>query len=111
MTKLQCNAVHCAYNKGDCCGRREIEVGGAGATDFAETCCESFSPAHSGEAQNKSCGCGKPTPTDIPVHCRATNCLYNDNSRCTASVIQMVGQNAEKCEQTSCDTFDCRCQH
>lgn len=44
MTKLDCTATHCVYNKDKVCSKDQVLVSGEKAHDSDETCCESFKP-------------------------------------------------------------------
>ena len=41
------------------------------------------------DSYTDDCGCDK-----IQIDCKAHNCTYNDNCKCTASSIQVDGSNA-----------------
>lgn len=42
MTKLDCTAVNCVYNKNKVCAKDQVLVSGERAHECCETCCESF---------------------------------------------------------------------
>ena len=106
MTTLNCSAYACLYNKDSLCSRGSIEVTGKEAHISEDTCCASFrerkdddpSVRNSTEEQE---GCEK-----IEIRCKAEHCTYNDSCRCTASAIDISGDDAQD-HVTCCDTFYC----
>lgn len=105
MTQLKCDAIHCLSNRDGQCCRPEIQVGGSHATEHHETCCESFR-CITGDAAN-AVDYSRTNP-EMPIHCDATNCTYNHNCECSADNVKVIGHSAKDCEQTSCETFECR---
>ena len=107
MTILNCTAVTCIYNKDQLCSRGEIEVTGSNARAADETCCGSFRDRNNSSAVNSikdSCGCEK-----ISIDCKAQECTYNEHCRCTASALDINGENASTQSETKCSTFACKC--
>lgn len=107
MTILKCSAIKCVYNKEQLCSKGEIDVTGENATSANETSCGSFQERPEGSMTNSftsGCGCEK-----IQIDCKAHNCTYNDDCKCTASSIQVDGSNAHKSCDTKCETFQCHC--
>ena len=107
MTILNCSAVTCIYNKDQLCSRGEIEVMGHDARGSDETSCGSFRDRNSASVTNsekESCGCEK-----IRIDCKAHECTYNEHCKCTASAIDINGQNAGTSKETKCKTFACKC--
>lgn len=43
------------------------------------------------------------------IDCKAHNCTYNENLKCTASEIHVGGSSAQESGETCCDTFRCKC--
>ncbi len=39
------------------------------------------------------------------VNCKVTDCIYNDNQKCTSAGIHIGGREATDAVQTKCDTF------
>ena len=106
MTILKCSATTCAYNENNLCSRGEIDVMGESARNADETSCGSFRE-RSGSAMNSGKnGCGCET---IQIDCKAHNCTYNENCKCTAAAIDVAGSGAKVCSETKCDTFECQC--
>lgn len=107
MTILNCTATTCMYNKNQLCSRGEIEVTGAEAKVADETSCGSFHDRSSASVTNstgQSCGCEK-----INIDCKAHECTYNEHCKCTASAIDINGENACMSRETKCGTFQCKC--
>ncbi len=76
------------------CSKGGIDVVGENATSANETSCGSFQERQEGSVTNSftnGCGCEK-----IQIDCKAHNCTYNDNCKCTASSIQVDGSNAHE---------------
>ena len=92
MTILKCSAMTCVYNKEQLCSKGDIDVTGENATSANETSCGSFrerTDSSMKDSYTDGCGCDK-----IQIDCKAHNCTYNDNCKCTASSIQVDGSNA-----------------
>ena len=43
------------------------------------------------------------------IDCKAQECTYNDQRKCTASAIDVVGCSTDGCNETKCNTFSCKC--
>lgn len=107
MTVLKCYATTCVYNKEQLCSKGNIDVMGENAHLSEDTSCGSFQERNSSSPQNNyASGCGCET---IQIDCKAHNCSYNDNCKCTAAAIQVNGENAKDCRETKCGTFQCEC--
>lgn len=104
MTQLKCDARHCISNREGLCCRPDIQVGGSNATEYQQTCCESFRPIN-GNATNAMDY--SHTNAQMPIHCSAVNCKYNKQRQCAADAVKVEGAAAEKAEQTACHTFQC----
>lgn len=100
MPKLNCSVQNCAYNAESCCSLGNVKVDGSSHTEHTEgTCCNSF--AEGGSGHNCS-----GVPADYSeIDCQATSCTYNENCRCHADSIQVVGNGADRCGETECGTF------
>ena len=107
MTILNCSATKCLYNENELCSRGDIEITGDNAHRADETNCGSFRDrATAGMTNSKAhhCGCEK-----INIDCKAQECTYNDQRKCTASAIDVVGCSTDGCNETKCNTFSCKC--
>ena len=103
MTILKCSAMTCVYNKEQLCSKGDIDVTGENATSANETSCGSFrerTGSSMKDSYTDDCGCDK-----IQIDCKAHNCTYNDNCKCTASSIQVDGSNAHA------SSLHCACIH
>ena len=103
MPKLKCDACSCAYNNDYYCCVNGIEVGGHKASDKGETCCKSFSDNEG----NMTNSCQSPNP-QMEIGCKATNCVHNDQCKCSADEVCICGDHACNCDETKCDTFSCK---
>ena len=97
MTLLKCSAHNCYYNKDSLCSKGSILVEGAEARYADDT-------ASAKNTMDSGCGC-----ETINIDCKAHNCTYNEHCKCTAASINVSGDNARRCCDTKCDTFDCKC--
>ena len=107
MTILKCSATKCLYNENELCSRGDIEITGDNAHRADETNCGSFCDrATAGMTNNEAhhCGCEK-----INIDCKAQECTYNDQHKCTASAIDVAGCSTDGCNETKCNTFSCKC--
>lgn len=101
MPVLNCEAVNCIYNKEELCSKGDIMVGGKQAEKSAETCCESFKEIADGSMSN-STGSGCAT---IHVDCKALECSFNKDEKCSAGAIDIEGTQANEAKETDCGTF------
>ena len=100
MTILKCSATKCLYNENELCSRGDIEITGDNAHRADETNCGSFRDrATAGMTNSKAhhCGCEK-----INIDCKAQECTYNDQRKCTASAIDVDGCSTDGCNETKC---------
>ena len=105
MAMLACSAQKCVYNDGMYCSKGDIKVGGENATRVQETCCTDFTERTTQGAKSSMGSASQ----KINVACEACHCVYNDEHKCTAGQIGIVGAGACTCEQTECGTFKCNC--
>lgn len=106
MTQLKCSVRSCMYNdnEGNLCSKGDIMIGGKSATASNETRCESFEERR-GSASNSV---GSPSEK-IEVGCKAENCVFNEECKCSAQSIGIAGSNAYSCAETECASFECQC--
>ena len=107
MTILTCHATKCFYNEQNLCSKGDIEITGDQAHRADETSCSSFRDRSTAGIMNceaPHCGCDK-----ININCKAQECTYNDQCRCTASAIDVTGCSTDGCNETKCNTFSCKC--
>ncbi len=105
MTQLKCSVKNCMYNQEQLCSKQDITIGGHDASKSNETCCESFRE-RTGTMMNSVGHASEETD----VKCRATNCGFNDNCKCSAKEIGIAGSNACSCGETECASFDGHCK-
>ena len=100
MPKLYCGVENCTYNAEHCCCLGKVDVDGSEATECTEgTCCNSF--VEDNGVHNCS---GEPEPNS-EIDCKAESCMHNENCKCHAESIEVVGNGACRCGQTECSTF------
>jgi hypothetical protein len=102
MVCLECNAKNCVHNTDNCCCKNEIQVAGDHACRRDETCCESFDERRGDRFTNKV---EQPAHV-IDVKCTATNCIYNEGSKCNANHISISGSSADRMDETKCASFE-----
>lgn len=104
MTKLDCSAVSCTYNKDKLCAKGDILVVGSDAEKPSETNCDSFLSA------GRDCYCNSSSEgkEKIAVKCEAINCAFNENRTCSAEHIGIAGQQAHSSSETECSSFQKR---
>lgn len=103
MPLLNCTARTCVYNKEEYCSKGDIVVDGSNAKVADETCCSSF-VERSGSAMNsvgEECGC-----KTIDVNCKACQCTFNNQEKCSADKITITGASACHCDETKCGSFE-----
>ncbi|MCI8326894.1 MAG: DUF1540 domain-containing protein [Lachnospiraceae bacterium] len=104
MTKLECSVKSCAYNEEPYCCKGDITVGGSEAKNTSETCCSSF------QEKTRDCACNSvgQKSEDIEINCKAEKCVHNENCKCDANRIGIVGGVAKECKDTQCASFCCQ---
>ncbi|MGL6173726.1 MAG: DUF1540 domain-containing protein [Cellulosilyticaceae bacterium] len=102
MTKLNCCAVNCTHNESNHCCLNQISIEGAEAGVPSETCCDNFL-----EKGNMTNHVTEPNEA-ITIECRATKCIHNQNCKCDAEGVAIVGQDATSSDGTQCNAF-CKC--
>lgn len=102
MPKLNCCVETCAYNEDKKCCLGAINVEGGEPAVPSTTCCNSY--IQKGSMLNNTCTALE----DISISCQATECIHNQERKCEASNVSIVGQDAECSDETHCNTF-CKC--
>lgn len=102
MAELKCGVVTCVHNKQNYCELDSIEVLGSSAQSPQQTSCGSFvekkGDSYSNDAREAS-------PTSNIV-CHACECKYNEERKCHAGKINVMGSDARQTEETECATFN-----
>ena len=101
MTDLSCKVSNCAYNQDCLCCKGEISVGTTGAKNETGTCCDSFMQQGEQVYQNSTCHAS----SLIDIDCEAVKCIYNDNYKCKAKKVDILGNGAMNREGTLCGTY------
>ena len=104
MTKLDCSVKNCVHNSDNCCCKEAIVVDGRKAKECCETCCGSFSENDGGMFKNL---CKTPDKS-LKIDCEAVNCKHNEDRRCMAGHVGIIGDGASEAGQTECATFEMR---
>lgn len=103
MADLKCTVENCLYNEEHYCCKGDIMVGGRHASNYQDTCCESFAQKREGQDAYTS-SIAHPSKT-ISIDCEAEKCMYNSNYKCVAKHVDIEGCGACDCAQTACTTF------
>lgn len=114
--ELSCNAANCVHNVNGLCSANVIQVIGAGAHKSRETMCDTFAPKGLINAvthlpnmniagEIKQVFTNEAIEMSPIIKCEAINCKYNENRRCEAKNIQIIGPRAGSSEGTQCETF------
>ena len=102
MPVLSCTARNCVYNKEEYCSKGDILVDGRTAEKADETCCRSFTERKEGASNREETGCACKS---IDVYCKACDCVFNSQERCSADKITIAGSSACRCDDTKCGSF------
>ena len=100
---LNCQSYNCIHNDKDGkCFAINIEVMGRNAGSSSGTNCGSFVPENGSdhyEIAKEFINENKSPSNTTNINCAARNCMYNDNTACTASHVLIEDLDA------SCETF------
>lgn len=99
MTNLKCSVNSCAHYESGCCCKPEIKIDGMGASNCAQTCCNSYQE-RTAQSTN-SVGYSSPNPS-LEVNCSATSCVHNCNQKCDADCVCV---NCCTNQGTECSSF------
>ncbi|QSX06177.1 DUF1540 domain-containing protein [Sedimentibacter sp. zth1] len=103
MTKIICGVTNCYLNKDKCCCASNVNVLGQNAVNRGSTCCSTFGEKVDGFSNSAQ------TPQDQSyIACNATNCIHNENNKCTSQTIQIHGNSSANSKETFCTTFHCK---
>ena len=102
MPELKCGVVTCVHKVKNYCELDSIEVVGSSAQVSEQTSCGSF-------AERKGEQYGNTMKDDVSaksdILCHAVECKYNDERKCYAGKISVMGTDACRTEETECATF------
>ena len=101
MAELCCSVENCTYNNQCCCCKGDICVGGERAQRDEDTCCESFMQRRDGTYTSSL----EHPSRIISIDCEATDCVHNEDYKCTAEHVDIKGCGACDCRETACGTF------
>lgn len=96
MTNLKCSVFACTHHKGDMCCKPNIKVGEPGSQCREETSCVSYAP----KGDENHVGCCTPNER-LEIACSATECVYNKDTKCSASNVSINTMNGS----AGCSTF------
>ncbi len=116
MTRLSCNALNCVNYTGGFCAAATIHIIEHEAESSDETHCSTFAEngvmnAFAGMVNTNVSGELRQFMTmeeyalTPEILCEAERCRYNVNRRCSASNIQIIGEEAGTTVETQCETF------
>ena len=105
MNKLSCAVKDCVNNACGLCCLEKIIVEGPSAVKCEGTSCVSFVAKRDG-AQN-SCAKNNCAHEETNIVCKAEHCVYNANTKCTASKVNVGCVKGAVCvsSETECETF------
>ncbi len=101
MPELKCGVVTCVHNKENYCELDSIEVVGNSAQISEQTSCGSFMERKGDQYSNDA----KYASATSDIVCQAQECKYNEQKKCYAGKISVVGSDAQRTEETECATF------
>ena len=105
MTKIQCNAECCGYNKNKYCTKGNIDVEGLFAKSKIGTYCESFKSANGNEEMKMEMASEMTPGEKTKVCCSANYCRYNSDEVCHKDEIIIGNDKAQYRSETQCDSF------
>lgn len=105
MNKVECHVSNCQHYSDNLCSLDKIKVDGPAAKEKSQTCCLSFDEK-TASATNSAVN-AKPATEITGINCKADNCTYNSNSKCTADCIcvDCGAQNVASKSGTLCASF------
>ncbi|OFI07484.1 hypothetical protein CLOACE_03130 [Clostridium acetireducens DSM 10703] len=114
--ELICSAANCVYNSNGLCSANNISVKGSTAHSSTGTECNTFKEKGFKNAITNVANMNVPgeirqvfskdsIEMSPNIRCEAVNCIYNSNTDCNASNVQIHGPGADKSCYTQCETF------
>lgn len=107
MNKVECHVASCTHHNNNLCQLDKIQVDGPAAKEKGQTCCLSFDEKI-GSAQNAvGSSSSREASPETGIHCKAGNCSYNSNSKCSANCITVGSSCATVSSKsgTECSSF------
>ena len=103
---VRCSVTDCVYNDNSRCTSQAVKIDGEDARTSVQTRCDTFS-TH--EGMMSSVLSNKDNTGSTKINCKATNCHYNDECKCTLESID-VGCSCDACtcsssSETACNSF------
>ena len=101
MPELKCGVVTCVHNVKNYCELDSIEVVGNSAQRPEQTSCGSFAERKGEQYGNST----RDVKAESNIVCQAEECKYNEQRKCYAGKISVMGTDACRVEETECATF------
>ena len=98
MTRLNCSANTCAYNREGICHSGAIKVEGVDSDSIHDVHCISFANVDRCVKSDVESECQH-------IVCNAVNCIHNENTTCVCENIFVSGNLAQEPKQTTCCSF------
>ncbi|MGX4600786.1 DUF1540 domain-containing protein [Faecalimicrobium sp. JNUCC 81] len=95
-SNLNCSATSCAHNNAGGCFAGGINVDGRKATTTGHTNCASYVDKASAGFTSSANECDCVSTQNI--HCKATNCKYNESELCKADQVHINNDSNASCE-------------
>jgi len=109
VESLLCDAKTCVYNAARKCTAPTINIVGGTTKNGSDTYCATFTEDRDQVFSDKSTMIGDLEVSsfdDAPsVSCNAVNCTYNDNNKCYAAGVKILGPKDTAIGSTECQTF------
>lgn len=94
---IKCLSTNCNFNNSGICNASVINIEGFDANITPETYCKTFIDCSNSSTMSSSVH--NPETSSKNIICSASNCMYNFNSACKSSEIQVNSLN------NTCETF------
>lgn len=111
MSKINCEALACAYNEGSQCQKKTVAVEGVFSRSKLGTFCQSFrNPADAKSFKEELAYdyLDDSMKEATQIGCTANYCAYNENNHCQKKSIEIGNEDAKYRSQTQCDSFKLR---
>ncbi|MDU2687385.1 DUF1540 domain-containing protein [Paeniclostridium sordellii] len=98
MSKINCSATTCCYNKNGNCHSGSIKVDSRKPVDLKTVHCTSFISVHKNLESSIESECEH-------VICNVSECIHNKNLECSCYNIFVSGSYAKNYKNTNCCSF------